>query len=45
MAAVGIGVSMGLVQGNMAFTPLTDPQAVKAKLGGMPMVVASPAEI
>lgn len=45
MAAVGIGVSMGLVQGNMAFTPMTDPQAVKAKLGGMPMAVASPAEI
>ncbi len=45
MAAVGIGVSMGLVQGNMAFTPLTDPQAVKAKLSGMPMVAASPAEI
>jgi hypothetical protein len=45
MTAVGIGVSMGLVQGNMAFTPLTDPQAVMAKLRGMPMVVASPAEI
>ena len=45
ITAVGIGVSMGLVQGNMAFTPLTDPQAVMAKLRGMPMVVASPAEI
>jgi hypothetical protein len=45
LAAVGIGVSMGLAQGSMKFTPLTDPQAVKAKLAPMPMAIASPAEI
>jgi hypothetical protein len=45
VTAIRIGVEMGLVQGNMGFTPLTDLQAAKAKLGGMPMVVASPAEI
>jgi len=45
VTAIRIGVEMGLVQGNMAFTPMTDPQAMKAKLSGMPMVVASPAEI
>ena len=44
-AAVGIGVSMGLVQGNMKFTPITDPAAAKAKLASMPMIAASPAEI
>ena len=44
VAAVGIGVQMGLVQGSMAFTPLTDAQAIRAKLGRMPMTAASPAE-
>jgi hypothetical protein len=43
--AVGIGVSMGLLQGNMKFTPLAGADAVKAKVGSMPMAKAEPAEI
>jgi hypothetical protein len=42
---VGIGVNMGLVQGAMSFTPIASPDAAKTKLSGMPMAVASPAEI
>ena len=45
IAVVGIGVNMGLVQGAMSFTPITSPDAAKMKLNGMPMAVASPAEI
>ena len=45
VAVVGIGVNMGLVQGAMSFTPISSPDAAKTKLNGMPMVVASPAEI
>jgi hypothetical protein len=45
VAAVGIGVSMGLVQGSMTFTPIADANAVRAKVGRMPMVKAEPAEI
>jgi len=44
-AAVGIGVSMGLVQGNMRFTPIADAGALKAKLSNMPMAKAEPAEM
>ena len=45
VAVVGIGVNMGLVQGAMSFTPISSPDAAKMKLSGMPMAVASPAEI
>lgn len=45
VAAVGIGVSMGLVQGSMTFTPLADVNAARAKLSRMPMVKAEPAVI
>jgi hypothetical protein len=45
VAAIGIGVSMGLVQGSMKFTPITDADAIRAKVGRMPMVKADPAEI
>jgi hypothetical protein len=45
VAVVGIGVNMGLVQGAMSFTPISSPDAAKTKLSGMPMAVASPAEI
>jgi len=45
VAVVGIGVNMGLVQGAMSFTPIASPDAAKTKLSGMPMAVASPAEI
>ncbi|HXQ17783.1 MAG TPA: hypothetical protein VN814_24455 [Caulobacteraceae bacterium] len=45
VAVVGIGVKMGLVVGAMSFTPITSPDAAKMKLNGMPMAVASPAEI
>jgi hypothetical protein len=44
-AAVGIGVSMGLVQGSMKFTPVADAVALKTKLSNMPMAKAEPAEI
>jgi hypothetical protein len=36
---------MGLVQGAMSFTPMTEPRALKQKLAGMPMVKAEPAEV
>ena len=42
---MGIGVSLGLVQGSMKFTPIANPDAARAKLAGMPMVKADPAEI
>jgi hypothetical protein len=45
VAAIGIGVSMGLVQGSMKFTPITEADAIRAKVGRMPMVKADPAEI
>jgi hypothetical protein len=45
VAAVGIGVAMGLVQGSMTFTPIADVNAARAKLSRMPMVKAEPAEI
>ena len=45
VAAVGIGVAMGLVQGSMTFTPLADVNAARAKVSRMPMVKAEPAEI
>jgi len=45
VAAVRIGVAMGLVQGSMTFTPLADAAAARAKVARMPMVKAEPAEI
>jgi hypothetical protein len=45
VATLGIGVRMGAVQGSMKFTPLASADAGRAKVAGMPMVVASPAEI
>jgi len=45
VATVGIGVRMGAVQGSLKFTPLASADAARAKVAGMPMVVASPAEI
>ena len=45
VAAVGIGVAMGLVQGSMKFTPLAGVDAARAKVARMPMVKAEPAEI
>jgi hypothetical protein len=45
VAAVGIGVAMGLVQGSMTFTPLADANAARAKVSRMPMVTAEPAEV
>ena len=45
VAAVGIGVAMGMIHGRMKFTPIADVNAVRAKVGGMPMVKAEPAEI
>jgi hypothetical protein len=45
VAAVGIGVAMGLVQGSMTFTPIADVNAARAKLSRMPMVKAEPTEI
>ena len=45
VAAIGIGVNMGLVQGAMKFTPITDPAAARLKIQSMPMVASSPAEI
>ena len=45
VAAVGIGVAMGLVQGSMTFTPIADVDAARAKVSRMPMVKADPAEI
>jgi hypothetical protein len=42
---VGIGVSMGLIQGNMTFTSIADLNAARAKVTNMPMVQAAPAEI
>jgi len=45
VAAVGIGVTMGLVQGGLAFIPISDVDAARAKVSRMPMVKAQPAEI
>ena len=45
VAAVGIGVAMGMVQGSMKFTPLASADAARAKVAHMPMVKAEPAEI
>jgi hypothetical protein len=45
VATVGIGVSMGMVQGSMKFTPIANLDAARAKLARMPMVKADPAEI
>ena len=45
VAAVGIGVRMGLVQGSMTFTPVADVEAARAKVSRMPMVKAEPAMI
>jgi len=45
VAAIGIGVKMGLVQGSMAFTPITDANAARIKIQSMPMALANPAEI
>jgi hypothetical protein len=45
VATIGIGVRMGAVQGSMKFTPIAGAEAARAKVAGMPMVVASPAEI
>jgi hypothetical protein len=45
VSAVGIGVAMGLVQGSMTFTPISDVNAARAKVSRMPMVKAEPAEI
>jgi hypothetical protein len=45
VAAVGIGVVMGLVQGGLAFTPISDLDVARAKLSRTPMVKAEPAEI
>ncbi|HVN02451.1 MAG TPA: hypothetical protein VMT68_19785 [Caulobacteraceae bacterium] len=45
VAGVGIGVSMGLVQGSMSFVPVADVGAVRAKVAKMPLVKAEPAEI
>jgi hypothetical protein len=45
VATVGIGVSLGMVQGSMKFTPIANLDAARAKLATMPMVKADPAEI
>lgn len=45
VAAVGIGVAMGAIRGSMTFTPITDTDAIRAKLSRMPMVKAEPAEV
>jgi len=45
VAGVGIGVSMGMVQGSMKFTPIASVEALRAKVAGMPMVKAEPAAI
>jgi hypothetical protein len=45
VAAIGIGVKMGMLQGAMSFTPITDAAAARAKIAAMPMVAANPAEI
>ncbi len=45
VATIGIGVRMGAVQGSMKFTPIAGIDAGRAKVAGMSMVVASPAEI
>lgn len=45
VATVGIGVSLGMVQGSMKFTPIANLDAARAKLARMPMVKADPAEI
>ena len=45
VAAVRIGVRMGAVRGSMQFAPVADLAAARAKLAGMPMVKAEPAEI
>jgi hypothetical protein len=45
VATIGIGVRMGAVQGSMKFTPIAGADAGRAKVAGMPMVVASPAEV
>jgi hypothetical protein len=45
VAAVGIGVAMGLVKGSMTFTPLASAEAARQKIARMPMVKAEPAEV
>jgi hypothetical protein len=45
VAAVGIGVRMGALQGSMTFTPIVSVEAARAKLSRMPMVKAEPAQI
>jgi len=45
VAAVGIGVRLGAVQGSIGFTPLASAEAARAKVTRMPMVLASPAEV
>ena len=45
VAAVGIGVAMGAIRGSMTFTPISDTDAMRAKLSRMPMVKAEPAEV
>jgi hypothetical protein len=45
VATVGIGVSLGMVQGSMKFTPIANLDAARAKLARMPMVKADPAEL
>jgi hypothetical protein len=45
VTVVGIGVNMGLVQGAVSFTPMTNLDAAKMKLNPMPMALAAPAEI
>jgi hypothetical protein len=45
VAAVGIGVAMGLVKGSMTFTPVAGVEAARQKIARMPMVKADPAEV
>lgn len=45
VAAVGIRVRMGALQGSLTFTPVADLDALRAKVSRMPMVKAEQAEI
>jgi hypothetical protein len=45
VATVRIGVAFGIIRGSMRFTPLANLATARAKLAGMPMVKAEPAEI
>ena len=45
VAVVRIGVSMGLIQGGVTFTPEADTAQAKLKLSGMGMVASDPAEV